>query len=353
MNSRWAPIPGCSRYATPSAHAGPGECSITNSIDVSACESVSARQHTRINSTPVGRSPRGAPGGIRTPDARLRTAALYPLSYGGGAIGSYRIIRRMPPRPTLFVRHGCHLCEEASVLLDDMLGADGWDAVDIETDDDLLVRYAHRIPVLAVDGTDRLELIITRPDLEAVLADDPGGSATAALEPAVADRIVILAVLLGVLAMIPLLAASLTDAPAHLSASLRPSWRDRTSTVEPGRWPMRTGAWCGSTSGPPAASRAGPRCRPCSASRRPIPMSSSSWVSTGGRGPTPSPTSSIDTASTTRSARPDARDLLPLGRHRWAAAALLHRSRRHGPARGDRPARSSADGRHPGGLLAS
>jgi glutaredoxin-like protein DUF836 len=73
------------------------------------------------------------------------------------------------PRPTLYVREGCHLCEEASVLLDDMLGTDGWDAIDIETDDGLLVRYAHRIPVLAVDGTDRLELMITRPDLEAVL----------------------------------------------------------------------------------------------------------------------------------------------------------------------------------------
>ena len=75
----------------------------------------------------------------------------------------------MPPRPTLFVRHGCHLCEAASVLLDDMLGTDGWDSVDIEADDNLLVRYAHRIPVLAVDGADRLELMITRPDLEAVL----------------------------------------------------------------------------------------------------------------------------------------------------------------------------------------
>ncbi|MBA2265860.1 MAG: glutaredoxin family protein [Chloroflexi bacterium] len=75
----------------------------------------------------------------------------------------------MPARPTLYVRHGCHLCEEASVLLDTMLGADGWDAIDIETDDDLLVRYAHRIPVLVVNGADRLELIITRPDLEAVM----------------------------------------------------------------------------------------------------------------------------------------------------------------------------------------
>ena len=73
------------------------------------------------------------------------------------------------PRPILYVRDGCHLCEEAALLLDGMLGIDGWDAVAIDTDDDLLVRYAHRIPVLVVDGQERLELIITRPDLEAVL----------------------------------------------------------------------------------------------------------------------------------------------------------------------------------------
>jgi hypothetical protein len=76
----------------------------------------------------------------------------------------------MPPRPLLYVREGCHLCEEAGVLLDEMLGADGWDAVDIETDDDLLVRYAHRIPVLVVGGRERAELTITRPDVEDALA---------------------------------------------------------------------------------------------------------------------------------------------------------------------------------------
>jgi hypothetical protein len=74
------------------------------------------------------------------------------------------------PRATLYVRDGCHLCTDASVLLDDMLGTDGWDAVDIETDDDLLVRYAHRIPVLVVDGEERAELAITRPDVEEALA---------------------------------------------------------------------------------------------------------------------------------------------------------------------------------------
>ena len=74
------------------------------------------------------------------------------------------------PRATLYVRDGCHLCEDASVLLDEMLGADAWDAVDIETDDDLLVRYAHRIPVLVVDGVERADLVITRPDVTEALA---------------------------------------------------------------------------------------------------------------------------------------------------------------------------------------
>ena len=69
------------------------------------------------------------------------------------------------PRPILYVRGGCHLCEDAGVLLDDMVGTDGWDAIDIETDDDLLVRYAHRIPVLVVDGQERAELVITQPDV--------------------------------------------------------------------------------------------------------------------------------------------------------------------------------------------
>jgi hypothetical protein len=63
------------------------------------------------------------------------------------------------------MRHGCHLCQDAGVLLDDMLGADGWDAIDIETDDDLLLRYAHRIPVLVVEGREAAELTITRPDV--------------------------------------------------------------------------------------------------------------------------------------------------------------------------------------------
>jgi len=69
----------------------------------------------------------------------------------------------------LYARTGCHLCEEVGVSLDEMLGPGRYDTVDIETDDDLLVRYGHRIPVVAVDGVDRLEAPIDGPDLRALV----------------------------------------------------------------------------------------------------------------------------------------------------------------------------------------
>jgi hypothetical protein len=84
------------------------------------------------------------------------------------------MIGRMPNRGehriVLYERAGCHLCEEAAVLLDEMLGADRYDRVDIDTDDDLLVRYGHRIPVVTVDGVERLEVPITGPDVRALVA---------------------------------------------------------------------------------------------------------------------------------------------------------------------------------------
>jgi len=75
------------------------------------------------------------------------------------------------PRVTLYTRHGCHLCVDSGLLLDEMVGTDGYALVDIETDDDLLVRYGGRIPVIAVDGVDRLEAPISGPDLARVLAE--------------------------------------------------------------------------------------------------------------------------------------------------------------------------------------
>lgn len=75
----------------------------------------------------------------------------------------------MPSRLVLYERVGCHLCEETALELDRLIGPDGYAHVDIEADDDLLLRYGHRIPVIAVDGEDRLEVPITVPDLRELL----------------------------------------------------------------------------------------------------------------------------------------------------------------------------------------
>jgi hypothetical protein len=79
-----------------------------------------------------------------------------------------------PPRLILYERNGCHLCEEARVLLDEMLGMDRYARVDIEADDDLVLRYGFRIPVLTLDGADRLEAPIEREDVQALAAEIDG-----------------------------------------------------------------------------------------------------------------------------------------------------------------------------------
>ncbi len=71
----------------------------------------------------------------------------------------------------LYERDGCHLCEEARVLLDEMIGPDGYARVDIDTDDDLVLRYGFRIPVISLDGVDRLEAPIEPHDVRALAAE--------------------------------------------------------------------------------------------------------------------------------------------------------------------------------------
>jgi hypothetical protein len=70
---------------------------------------------------------------------------------------------------TLYVGDGCNLCDEAAVVLDEMVGRDAYEKTDISASDDLIARYAHRIPVLALDGIDRLEAPITAPDVRDLL----------------------------------------------------------------------------------------------------------------------------------------------------------------------------------------
>jgi hypothetical protein len=76
-----------------------------------------------------------------------------------------------PQRVTLYERDGCHLCDEARVLLDEMIGMDRYARVDIDTNDDLVLRYGFRVPVIALDSVDRLDAPITAPDLRALVSE--------------------------------------------------------------------------------------------------------------------------------------------------------------------------------------
>ena len=74
-------------------------------------------------------------------------------------------------RLLLYERDNCHLREEARLLLDELVGPDAYERIDVDADDDLVVRYGFRVPVLALDGVDRLEAPISAPDLHALLAE--------------------------------------------------------------------------------------------------------------------------------------------------------------------------------------
>jgi hypothetical protein len=72
------------------------------------------------------------------------------------------------PRLTLYERAGCHLCDEARLLLDQLIGPGTYARVDVDAHDDLVLRYGFRLPVIALDGVDRLEAPIAAPDLRAL-----------------------------------------------------------------------------------------------------------------------------------------------------------------------------------------
>jgi glutaredoxin len=70
-------------------------------------------------------------------------------------------------RITLYGREGCHLCDDARVVLDRV--GEPYDLVDIERDDTLLKRYLERIPVVALDGEELFDFFVDEEALRARL----------------------------------------------------------------------------------------------------------------------------------------------------------------------------------------
>ncbi len=73
---------------------------------------------------------------------------------------------------TLYSKAGCHLCDEARAYLEELASTHevAIDEVDIRRDSLLFERYRYRIPVIVVNGTERLEGRIEAPDVYALAA---------------------------------------------------------------------------------------------------------------------------------------------------------------------------------------
>jgi glutaredoxin len=66
-------------------------------------------------------------------------------------------------RIVLYSRPGCHLCDDARVVLERI--GEPFDEVDIDTDDELFKRYLERIPVVALDGEELYDFFVDEQDL--------------------------------------------------------------------------------------------------------------------------------------------------------------------------------------------
>ena len=75
-------------------------------------------------------------------------------------------------RLTLYGKPGCHLCEEARAVVDQVRQTHAFELeeVDITRDPSLEALYRERIPVISIDGREALELVIEATELERCLA---------------------------------------------------------------------------------------------------------------------------------------------------------------------------------------
>lgn len=81
----------------------------------------------------------------------------------------------MAPRHmvTVYTRQGCHLCEEAIVVVRQVVaGRPGveMELVDIDTDPAFVDRYTIRVPVIAVDGVEIAEYQVAPEQLRTALS---------------------------------------------------------------------------------------------------------------------------------------------------------------------------------------
>ncbi|MDQ2902847.1 MAG: glutaredoxin family protein [Ktedonobacteraceae bacterium] len=72
-----------------------------------------------------------------------------------------------PPQVTFYTKAGCHLCEEARDMLDDIAAQIAFELteIDIRSDPALFERYRYRIPVILIESDAPIEGRIEYRDL--------------------------------------------------------------------------------------------------------------------------------------------------------------------------------------------
>lgn len=79
-------------------------------------------------------------------------------------------------RVVVYRKPGCPLCDEAEELLADVAGEVELELRNILERDDWFTTYRYRIPVVVIDGIERLELRFSAQELNAALAAAREGS---------------------------------------------------------------------------------------------------------------------------------------------------------------------------------
>ncbi len=79
------------------------------------------------------------------------------------------------PQVTFYTKAGCHLCEEARDMLDDIAAQIEYDLreIDIRSDPALFAEYRYRIPVIIVNATHSIEGRIEYSDLVRAFCFNP------------------------------------------------------------------------------------------------------------------------------------------------------------------------------------
>lgn len=67
--------------------------------------------------------------------------------------------RKVVPQVTFYTKAGCHLCDDARDMLDDIAEQHEYELTetDIRSTPELFEQYRYRIPVIIIDGTKTIE----------------------------------------------------------------------------------------------------------------------------------------------------------------------------------------------------